>query len=186
MSTGNSKSSSRWRETCKDKHLLLETFYFGQWLWKMTGLGQSFPQEIYNVMRNNWVSRDFNCKHIKNDSLKLEEEEWVSCCMSQMFTTATGNQVLSSNEFSRMISQRRSRKRMCTDTKELVQQISHIQFEKLTPRNKGHYSNSASVINPFGRSGLNGPVSNKTAFDLMFHLSFMANSKRYKLQNKVL
>lgn len=102
-----------------------------------------------------------------------------------MFTTATGNQVLSSNEFSQMISQRRNRKRMCKDTKELVQQISHIQFGKLTARNKGHYSNSASVINPYGRSGQNSPVSNKTAFDLMFHLSFMANGKRYKLQNKV-
>lgn len=102
-----------------------------------------------------------------------------------MFTTATGNQVLSSNEFSQMISRRRNRKRMCTDTKELVQQISHTQFGKLTARNKGHYSSSASVINPYGRSGQTSPVSNKTAFDLMFHLSCMANGKRYKLQNKV-
>lgn len=137
MSTGNSKSSSRRRETLKDKHLLLETLHFGQRFCKLTGLGQSFPQETYNVMRNNWVLFDFNCKHTKNDSRTLE---WVSHCTSQMFTATTGNKVLSSNEFSQMVSQRRNRKRMCTDTKELVQQIGHIQSEKLTARNKGPYS----------------------------------------------
>lgn len=157
MSTGNSKSSSRRRETFKDNHLLLETLHFGQWFWKMTGLGQSFSQETYKVMRNNWVSCDFNCNHIKNYSLELQNEfpaARAKCLQLRQETRCS--LVMSSHKW--FLGGETGKG--CAHTKELVQKISHIQLEKLTARNEGHYSNSASVIDPFGWSRQNSPVSN--------------------------